>query len=54
MKLRAEYITPEQVIAATLGSDKVTENSIDKWLREFQLAHGELAHIGPDELKDLV
>ena len=37
----------------TLGNNKVTENSIDKWLREFQFAHGELAHIGPNELKDL-
>lgn len=34
-------------------NDRVTEDSIDKWLREFQLTHGELTHIGPDELKDL-
>lgn len=38
---------------AIFGNDEVTEDSIDKWLREFQLAHGELTHIGPDELKDL-
>lgn len=42
-----------QAIAATLGNDRVTENSIDRWLREFQFEHGELAHIGSEELKDL-
>ena len=46
-------LTPEQAIAATLGNYRVTEDSIDKWLREFQFAHGELAYIGSDELKDL-
>jgi len=37
----------------TLGSGRVNEDSIDKWLREFQFAHGEFTHIGPNELKDL-
>ena len=40
-------------IAATLGGGKVTEDGIDKWMRSYQSEHGELAHIGPDELREL-
>ncbi len=45
--------TPEQVVAATLGGGRVTEDGIDKWMRSFQSEHGELAHIGHDELREL-
>lgn len=41
------------ICSATLGNDRVTEDGIDKWMRSFQSEHGELAHIGPDELREL-
>ena len=31
----------------------MTEDGIDKWMRSFQSEHGELSHIGPDELREL-
>ena len=48
----AQWVT-HVLEAATLGSGRVTEDSIDKWMRSFQSEHGELAHIGPDELREL-
>ena len=47
-----ELLTPEQAIAATLGS-KVNEHTIDRWLRDFQLSNGNFTEVDGQVIEKL-